>query len=680
MSTNEYFWQGGRKIPIEQAESNITLHASDVEAAQAATEQAGVGLEAINRVGPELFRATVSSDRDASIARLRQSGNVVHHIYRTPGEPDSEYLITDTFFIKFKPGTTAQTIQQFLQDEKVEVVEDLGQNILLVRVTTATGRNPIKTANKAATRDDVEYAEPNLVRQLQKFAFIPADELFSQQWHLHAPQDGTDLVAGADIFAPDAWEITRGSREIVICVADDGFDLTHPDFQGVNKVVGRLNAFESNGNVFFTEDVMPKPGDYHGTPCAGVAIAEINGQGTVGVAPGCAFLPVRFPLQFDDAAMAKMFQQISRQADVVSCSWGYGPADAPLSRGFFDVLSELVRTGGRRGKGLVICVAAGNNNCPVKDLTNTRAYQYADNFGRTRSYSGRIDRWIAAHPDVITVSGSTSRKTRSAYSSWGREICVCAPTDNWNDLTFNILPGRGVTTTDNEGAGAGSDFTPNSRYTGRFGGTSSATPTVAGVCGLILSRNPNLTALQVKQILQQTADKDLKIESDTPVNEPGDFVDGFSFWFGHGKVNAAKAVKAAVPNSESSFEQVVQADLEIPDTSSPIFSKLEVAQDGVISDIRIGIDVTHTFIGDLRIDVIAPDGSAVTLHDRTGSFTDDIRKVYTISELPALRGLIGKHIQGTWGVRVVDTWRMDVGRLNSWRLIAKVTASPSPPS
>lgn len=671
MSTNEYFWQGGRQIPIEQAGSEITLQAADIEAAQAKTDRAGVSLEEMNQAGAELFRATVSNDRDEAMARLRQSGNVVHHVYRTPGQPDSEYLITDTFFIKFKPGTTAPTIQQFLQDEKLEVVQDLGQNVLLVRVTTATGRNPIKTANIAADREDVEYAEPNLVRQLQRFAFIPADELFAQQWHLHAPENGTELVAGAGVFAPEAWEMTRGSREIVICVADDGFDLTHPDFQGPNKVVGRLNAFESNGNVFFSEDVMPKPGNYHGTPCAGVALAEINGQGTVGVAPGCSFLAVRFPLQFDDAAMIQLFRRISREADIVSCSWGFGPTNAPMSLPFANTLSELARTGGRRGKGLVICVAAGNNNCPVKDLNNTRTYQFRFD-GILQSYSGPIDRWIAAHPDVIAVSGINSRKTRSAYSSWGREICVCAPTDNWHDLTSADLPGRGVTTTDNEGAGIGSDFTSGSRYTDRFGGTSSATPTVAGVCGLILSHNPNLTALQVKQILQQTADKDVQIASDTPVNEPGDFVDGFSLWFGHGKVNALKAVKAAMPDREATIDQTVAAELEIPDAGNPVFSKLEITQAGAISDIRIEIDLTHSFIGDLRIDLLAPDGTAVPLHDHTGSSTNDIRTVYTIAQLPALRGLIGKGVEGTWSLSIVDTWRMDVGRLNFWRLIVKV--------
>jgi subtilisin-like proprotein convertase family protein len=675
MTTNTYFWQGGRKIPIEPAESDITLHAADIEAARVAASEAGVRLEDIAQVSPNLIRATIGADCNRSMAQLRQSGNVVHHIYRTPGQADSEYLITDTFFVKFKPGTTAETIDQFVQDEHLQVVQNLGQNTLLVRVTTATGRNSIKTSNLAAAREDVEYAEPNLLRQLQRFGFIPADEWFVKQWHLNAPQDETELVAGAGIFAADAWEITRGSRDIVICVADDGFDLTHPDFQGSDKIVGRLNAFESNGTVFYTDDVLPKSGDYHGTPCAGVALAEINGQGTVGVAPGCAFLAVRFPLNFDDAALIQLFQRISREADILSCSWGVGPANAPLSQPFADAIATLTKTGGRRGKGLVICVAAGNNNCPVKDLNNTRTYEYIDGWGTRRRYSGPIDRWIAAHPDVITVSGCTSLKTRSAYSSWGREICVCAPTDNWNDLTFADLPGRGVVTTDNEELGEG--FTRGSRYTDRFGGTSSATPTVAGVCGLILSQNLNLTALQVKQILQQTADKDLKIQSVTPVNEPGDFVNGFSLWYGYGKVNAFKAVKAAIPDPEIIIDREVQAALEIPDAGSPVTSTLEISHKGDIREIRISVDITHTYIGDLRLDLMAPDGTSVTLHDHKGGSTDNIRTVYTVTQVPALRALIGKPIQGTWRLRLVDTWRMDLGRLNTWRLIAKVATSPS---
>jgi subtilisin-like proprotein convertase family protein len=336
----------------------------------------------------------------------------------------------------------------------------------------------------------------------------------------------------------------------------------------------------------------------------------------------------------------------------------------------------LSQTGGRRGKGLIFCVAAGNNNCPVQDLENTRTYRFRDRSGSVRSYSGPIDRWIAAHPAVITVSACTSLKTRSAYSSWGRNICVCAPSDNWDDLDEISPPGRGITTTDNEGFGPDTDFSAGSRFTNRFGGTSSATPTVAGVCALVLSANPSLKASEVKDLLQGTADKvGLSFETDTPVNEPGEFnAEGFSLWFGAGKVNALKAVQTAgaAMASEQLVMREAQPNLVIPDVGAPVTSSIQITDSGAINELRISVDISHTYIGDLRIDLIAPNGTAVSLHRNTGGSTRDLKQTYSAQQTPALQPLIGKSIAGTWQLRVVDVFRFDIGRLNSWRIAARL--------
>ena len=577
-------------------------------------------------------------------------------------------------------------MRDYFAAEHLAVEREVGENTFLVRVTAKTGRNPLRTANEAMARGDVEYAEPNLVRRLTRF-FIPADTLFSKQWHLHAPAGQPQLEAGAGIFAAEAWDITRGVRDVVVAVADDGFDMTHPDFQGDGKVVEQLNANVSTvagaPRITWDSNVAPRPGDYHGTPCLGVAVAEGNGTGVVGSAPGCALVAVRFPLAMSDAHFIVMFQKISTLADVVSCSWGFGPANAPMSIPLRDAIASLARTGGRRGKGLVFCVAAGNNNCPVQDLTNTRTYRYRTEFG-IRSYSGPIDRWIAAHPDVITVSASTSLKTRSAYSSWGRQICVCAPSDNWDDLDETTPPGLGVFTTDNEGFGSGSDFTPNSRFTGAFGGTSSATPTVAGVCALVISTDRTIPGPDVKQLIQQTADKDLSLQTHTPVNEPGTFsADGFSLWFGHGKVNAFRAVTAAAlrVSSEQVVEGVARPHQQIPDVGTAIESSIDLTDSGTIADLRIRVDITHTYISDLRVDLVAPDGTAVVLHNHSGGSSDNLARTYSVEEVPALRPLIGRRVRGTWRLRVRDTARFDVGRLNEWLITVRVAAPvPAPVS
>lgn len=672
-----HFWQGGRKIDVYQDESAVTIHAANETVAKSAADRAGIQLEKVERAAPGLMRAQVKGDLDSSMERLRIDRNIVHHVYRDANAPDAEYLITDSFFIKFKPGTKDVSIREFLRAESLTVEKELGDLTYLVRVTDSTGRNPIRTANAARSRPDVEYAEPNLVREVTRFSFVPTDERFHKQWHLHAPEDDPpDLLAGAGIFAADAWEITRGRREIVIAVADDGFDLTHPDFQGQGKVVAAYNAVV-NGNVIqWDDDVQPRSGDYHGTPCLGVAVAEDNGTGSVGVAPNCALVVVRFPLTMADANYIEMFRKISSVADVISCSWGVPPSNSPMSSAFRDAISTLSRTGGRRGKGLIFCVAAGNNNCPVQDLHNTRTYRYRTLFG-LRSYSGPIDRWIAAHPDVITVSACTSLKRRSAYSSWGKQICVCAPSDNWDDLGVTTPPGRGITTTDNEGFGSGSDFTEGSRFTDRFGGTSSATPTVAGVCALTLSANPSLTASEVRTLLQQTADKDGLSQSDTPVNEPGDFnADGFSLWFGFGKVNALKAVEAAATRVATERLVTLEAhpNLEIPDHGAPVMSSIAVEESGVINELRISVDINHTFIGDLRVDLIAPNGTSVVLHNNEGGASRDLVRTYSAQQIPALRPLLGTNCAGEWQLRVVDQFRFDVGRVNSWRIAARLAA------
>lgn len=683
MPGTEYFWQGGRKIEVRQDESQVTIHAGTEADARGAVERAGLTLRSAATAAPGLVLTEVAGDRDDAMARLRGQRNIVHHVYRSQNDPESEFLISDTFFVKFKEETPDHRVNEYLTAEHLEVVQEMGHQTYLVRVTNETGRNPIRAANAAASRDDVEYAEPNLVRRLTRF-FIPTDTLFSTQWHLHAPVSGPDLVAGAGIFAPEAWDTTRGRREIVVAVADDGFDLTHPDFQGDGKVVARLNATIPNGpgsTIQWTDNVSPRPGDYHGTPCLGVAVAEGNGTGVVGVAPGCSLVAVRFPLAMSDAHFITMFRKISTLADVVSCSWGVGPADAPMSTALRGEMATLARTGGRRGKGLVFCIAAGNHNCPVQDLTNTRTYRFRTESGSIASYSGSIDRWVAAHPDAITVSGCTSLKTRSAYSSWGNQISVCAPTDNWDDLGQITPPGRGITTTDNEGFGQGSDFTPGSRFTSEFGGTSSATPTVAGLCGLVLSANSSLTALEVKSILQRTADKDLTLVTHTPVNEPGNFnAAGFSLWFGHGRVNASRAVTEASQGvvAERFVDASAASALAIPDVGAPVVSSIHILETGTISELRVQVDITHTYIGDLRVDLMAPDGTGVVLHNNSGGSADNLVRTYSTQEVPALRPLLGMPIRGTWKLSVVDTFRIDIGTLNLWRIVARVTGGAAP--
>lgn len=102
------------------------------------------------------------------------------------------------------------------------------------------------------------------------------------------------------------------------------------------------------------------------------------------------------------------------------------------------------------------------------------------------------------------------------------------------------------------------------------------------------------------------------------VNERGEFTNGFSLWFGHGKVNALRAVQAAANITVA--ERVVDASAEpnqvIPDVGSVVTSTIDVADEGTIHDLRVQVDIRHTYIGDLRVDLVAPDGTSEQMADR----------------------------------------------------------------
>jgi subtilisin family serine protease len=258
-------------------------------------------------------------------------------------------------------------------------------------------------------------------------------------------------------------------------------------------------------------------------------------------------MPVRFPLNADDRLLINVFNETGKDANVISCSWGPPPVFAPLATPVNRTIKRLACFGGPHGKGCIICFAAANFDAPINDPVNKEGFIWLDyGAGVLRKTTGPILNGFAAHPHVIAVAASTSLNRHAAYSNWGNEVSICAPSNNFHPRNpQESVPGLGIWTIDNEPYGEG--FTKNSRYTGEFGGTSSATPLAAGVAALVLSANPQLTSTQVKTILQDTADKIVDRDPDiiSGINRGQYDNQGHSDWFGFGKVNAAKAVALA---------------------------------------------------------------------------------------------------------------------------------------
>ena len=113
----------------------------------------------------------------------------------------------------------------------------------------------------------------------------------------------------------------------------------------------------------------------------------------------------------------------------------------------------------------------------------------------------------------------------------------------------------------------------------------------------------------------------------------------------------------------------VSESVPIPDKKpAGISSSLSVAESGSLQGIKVSVDITHTWIGDLRVELVSPSGQVAVLHDRSGGNEDNLIRVYDSVTSPSLAALTEEAIQGKWELRVRDLIRHDVGKLNRWSL------------
>lgn len=132
----------------------------------------------------------------------------------------------------------------------------------------------------------------------------------------------------------------------------------------------------------------------------------------------------------------------------------------------------------------------------------------------------------------------------------------------------------------------------------------------------------------------------------------------------------AWSLEIAVGETRAGIEAEATPALAIPDNKpSGIRSEIAVAATGTITALQLDIDITHTYVGDLEVKLVAPDGTRVKVHGRTGGGGDNLITSYT-SQTGVLAPFVGKSVQGTWALLVADRAGQDVGKLNRWRLAA----------
>lgn len=463
-----------------------------------------------------------SVDQKLDEVRRMDDVEVGTHVYYAEGS-NKPMVPTGEIFLIFEEGVAGEEQQVVMEEFALELVERRDDTTIVVKVTPKSP-NPLKVASALQKISLIKLAEPDLDMPLDEYFSEPRDELIPHEWHLENSGFVVDvnfrLRKGADAKVIDAWRRlgNMGSSKVAVAVIDNGFDLSHPDLK--DKVIKPYNVWDRNSRV-----PQGNPQYTHGTPCASVAVATSNNRGIVGAAPNARFMPLH-GTSFSVRDTEEMFNYcINNGADVISCSWGTTDSNFTLSPLKEQAIAKAAREG-RNGKGCVICFAAGN-----EDLNYLNFY--------------------AMHPDVIAVGASTSQDSHANYSNRGRELDVVAPSNgDWPIIAARASWDQGLSweTGDfkfwRDGRSRGSQYK-------HFGGTSSSTPLVAGICALILSANPDLTAKEVKEILQKTADK---------IGSPSEYVNGHSVKYGYGRVNADKAVAEALRRAEKPAPVVEVAD------------------------------------------------------------------------------------------------------------------------
>jgi subtilisin family serine protease len=276
---------------------------------------------------------------------------------------------------------------------------------------------------------DVEYVAPNYLRYAtdtnpDDTFFLPP---FERLWGLHnTGQDvnGTNGTADADIDAPEAWDTTTGSMNVVVAVIDSGIDYDHPDLaaniwinvaeqtgtQGVDDD-GNGYVDDIRGWDFVDDDNDPMDSDDHGTHVAGtVAAVGNNNTGITGVSWTAKIMVLRFLNAFGVGTDADAIRAIeyanAKGAHIINNSWGGG--------GFNQFLKDAIDA----STAVVVC-AAGNDG-----TNNDNVPHYPSSYTSS---------------NIIAVAATDQNDSRASFSSYGAtSVDVAAPGAN----IFSSRPDR----------------------------------------------------------------------------------------------------------------------------------------------------------------------------------------------------------------------------------------------
>ncbi|GAA4888901.1 S8 family serine peptidase [Streptomyces coeruleoprunus] len=496
---------------------------------------------------------------------------------------------------------------------------DLGEKL--------TGAEAADVIAKYAADPEVAYVVPD---RLNTVKATPNDTEYAKQWDLF------EATAGMNV--PGAWNTTTGSG-VTVAVIDTGYvahsDLAANIVAGYDFISDTAVSVDGNGR----DNNPADPGDWnragecgtgspasdsswHGTHVAGtIAAVTGNGKGIAGIAYGAKVQPLR--------VLGKCGGYDSDIIDAITWASGGTVSGVPANATPAKVINMSLGGGGACSsatqsainaavnRGTTVVVAAGNES---------------DN---AANYSP------ASCGNVITVAALNRSGSKASYSNYGSVVDIAAPGGQTSTGTAN-----GILSTLNTGT-----TTPSAESYAYYQGTSMAAPHVAGLAALMKSAKTTLTPAQIESAIKTNARA-----------IPGTCSGGC----GAGLADATKTVQAVTGSTGGSTGTVFSSTsaVAIPDAGSAVESPITVSgvSGNAPSALQVSVDITHTWRGDLVVDLVAPDGSTYRLKSSSSSDSaDDVKATYTVDAS-------AETAAGTWKLRVQDVASQDTGTLNGWKL------------
>ncbi|WP_415951598.1 S8 family peptidase [Streptomyces sp. KLOTTS4A1] len=524
--------------------------------------------------------------------------------------------------------------------EKLSFERRLADGAALVDLGSGADAKDVTEVMEAFREDSsVASVEPDI--RAYPTAVTPNDTDYAKQWDLFEPTGGMNV--------PGAWDTTTGSG-VTVAVIDTGYaahsDLSANIVSGYDFISDSADARDGNGRDGDPSDEgdwnatdnecysgsRASDSSWHGTHVAGtIAATANNAKGVAGVAHGAKVQHVR--------VLGKCGGSSADIADAITWASGGSVPGVPANPNPSQVINLSLggasstcptvyrnAINGAVSRGTTVVVAAGNSNADVSGFTPANC------------------------AGVINVAATSREGNRAFYSNYGSAIDISAPggeTRRGTDTPGTVTtPENGILSTLNSGA-----TTQSAENYEPYQGTSMAAPHIAGLAALLKSADSSLTPAAIETAIKANA---------RPV--PGTCSGGC----GAGIADAAKTV-AAVTGGETgggdgaTFTNTANFTIADRATVSSTISVTGVSGNAP-SALKVGVDIVHTYRGDLVIDLIAPDGSAYRLkNSNSGDSADDVHATYTVdasSELAA----------GDWKLQVRDVYRGDTGYIDAWSL------------